>query len=470
MIRELTNTETGEVFQTDPHQLEAYEFLMTHPRAALFLGMSLSKTAITLSYLYEMHYREVAIRRTLVIAPDKVARITWPEESKKWEHLDGLRMIVISGDENERIEAINRKAEVYVIGVNNVAWLIKTCKGLKRFDSLVIDELSLFKSRGSKRFKMLRNAIKHIDYRVGLTGTPAPNGYIDLWAQMYLIDGGERLGVTFGAYLDKYFKTRGNGMIVFEYIPKLNAEKIIANKIKDITLSMQTRDILELPALHMNDEILEFSPFDKEIYNTLEREYCLDLLNGSEVTVKTGADLTNKLLQLSSGAVYEDGGAKEWYELNTLKIEALRVLLRMYPDENFILVYQYRHEIARIKAAFPFAQVLRKGKGTVEDFTLWNQGKIKLLMIHPAGAGHGLNLQFGGRRMVWFSVTWNLEHWLQTIARLLRRGALRDIYVHRLLVNGTRDMAVCKRVKSKDTNQTFLLNEIKLLRERYKQR
>lgn len=477
------------IYKPDPHQIEAYNHIYANNRAALFLGMSLSKTVVVLTYLYEMHYREAAIAKTLVVAPDKVARITWPEELKKWSHLEGTRYSVIAGTAQQREKALQADAEIFIIGVDNLAWLIDkyiyqrvsrfTGKpygpwlGSLPFDCLVIDELSLFKGRDSERFKKLRRALDNskVDYRIGMTGTPSPNGYIDLWAQMILLDDGKRLGDTFGKYLDKYFTTRGDGMIVYEYIPRPGAPKVIAQKIKDIALSMQTRDYLKLPDLHTVDEELELAPFDREVYDQLEKEYALDFFDNSEVTVKTSADLTNKLLQISSGAIYEDRIDKRaprvWHEVNTAKIDALGDLLDKHPDENFIVVYQFRHEVDRIKAAFPFARELRKGKNTIEDFNDWNNGKIRLLLIHPAGAGHGLNLQFGGRRMVWFSVTWNLEHYQQTVARLLRRGQLKEIYVHRLIVKGTRDIRVRRRLASKDSNQTFLMNEIKDLRNKY---
>lgn len=479
----LYNKRKGEYYRTDPHQVEAYEHLIFNPRVALFLGMSLSKTVIALSYLYDMIYEEAAIVKALVVAPDKVARITWPDEIETWGHLEGMKYSVIQGDRKQREKALSAEAEIYIIGVDNLAWLIDkyvTKKngryvGKMPYDCIVLDELSLFKSRDSQRFKKLRRAIKTIDYRVGMTGTPSPNGYVDLWAQMLLIDDGERLGDTFGKFVDKYFTTRGNGMVVYEYIPRPGAPKVIAHKLQDIALTMQTRDYLVLPELHTDDIELEMSPFDREVYDTLEEAYVLDFIDGNDVTVKTAADLTNKLLQISSGAIYEeqkyDDNEKKlprvWHEVNTVKIDALRGLLEKYPDESFIVVYQFRHEVERICAAFPFARELRKGKGTVEDFRDWNAGRIRLLLIHPAGAGHGLNLQFGGRRMVWFSMTWNLEHYQQTVARLLRRGQLKEIYVHRLIVKGTRDTRVRRRLASKDTNQTFLMNEIKDLKKKY---
>lgn len=478
------NKRKGVTYKVDPHQVEAYEHLYAHPRAALFLGMSLSKTVISLSYLYDMIYREAAILKALVVAPDKVARITWPDELETWGHLEGISYSVIAGDVKQRRKAMETDAELYIIGVDNLSWLIdqyvtKTpsgkYKGVLPYDCIVIDELSLFKNRESARFKKLRRAIKTVNYRIGMTGTPSPNGYVDLWAQMFLLDDGERLENTFGKFVDKYFRTKGNGMIVYEYIPRMGALNVISSKLRDIVLTMQTRDYLVLPELHTDDVEIELEPFDREVYDTLEREYVLGFLDGSDITAKTAADLTNKLLQVSSGAVYEEQGydvmgkklPRVWHEVNTAKIDALRSLLDAFKDETFIVVYQFKHEVERIRAAFPFARELRKGKGTIEDFRDWNEGRIRLLLLHPAGAGHGLNLQFGGRRMVWFTTTWNLEHYQQTVARLLRRGQLREIYVHRLIVKGTRDERVRSRLESKDSDQSFLFNEIKELRNKY---
>lgn len=473
----------GVWYDTDPHQLVAYEHLAARERAALFLGMALQKTVVTLSLLYELHYREVAILKTLVVAPDKVARITWPDEIEKWGHLEGMRYSVIAGTAAQRAKALGADAEVYIIGVDNLAWLIGQYirkvggkwKGALPFDCIVFDELSLFKSRDTNRFKALRRAVKPIRYRYGLTGTPSPNGLVDLWAQVFLLDDGERLGATFGAFADKYFTARGNGMIVYEYRPKPGAAKVIAAKLADFALSMQTRDYLVLPELHTVDTELEFNEFDRETYDRLEYEYVLDFVGQGDTTVKTAADLTNKLLQISSGAIYGDQtydneGRKlprVWHEVNTAKLDALRGLLEEFPDETFIVVYQFRHEVDRIKAAFPFARELRKGVKTAEDFRDWNAGKIRLLLIHPAGAGHGLNLQFGGRRMVWFSLTWNLEHYQQTVARLLRRGQLREIYLHRLLIAGTRDERVRRKVERKESDQTFFMDEINTLRRKH---
>lgn len=471
MIRKLYDKRKGVWYDTDEHQIQAYEHLWANRRAALFLGMSLSKTVVALSYLYDMHYREAAISRTLVIAPDKVARITWPDEIETWRHLEGLRYSVVAGTAAQRAKALTVDAEIFIVGVDNVVWLLDQYGGSLPYDCVVIDEIDHFKSRGSKRFKKLRKAIRSVEYRVGMTGTPQPNNLTDLWAEVMLLDDGERLGETWGKFVDKYFTTRGNGMIVYEYIPKPGTAAAIADRLRGIALTMQTRDVLALPELITEDVEIDLSPSDRAIYDRLEREYVLDFVDRGEVTAKTAADLTNKLLQISSGAVYEDRTdplvPRRWHTVNTAKLDTLGDLLGGHPDENFIVVYQFRHEVDRIKAAFPFARELRKGKDTVQDFRDWNNGKIRLLLIHPASAGHGLNLQFGGRRMVWFSATWNLGQYQQTVARLLRRGQLKEIYVYRLVVRGTRDVQVCRRLASKDSNQTFLMREIKQLREKY---
>lgn len=491
--KKLYDKTKGLYYDTDPHQIEAYEHLAARDRAALFLEMSLSKTVIILSLLHYLHYQDCAITKTLVVAPDKVARITWPEEINKWGHLEGTRYSVISGTPKQRLKALNADAEIFIIGVDNLAWLIDQYiykrksrvtgrpygpwLGSLPFDCIVLDELSLFKESESIRFTKLARAIKTIQYRYGLTGTPTPNGLIDLWAELFLLDDGERLGETKGQYIDKYLKIRGNGMIVYEYIPRIGAPTIIAEKIRDIALTMRADDYeyINLPKVHTVDERLDFDDNAQNSYDQLEREYVLDFFSGQSVTVKTPADLTNKLLQVSSGAMYEeqaydDSGKKlprVWHELNTAKIDALGALLDKHPKENFIVVYQFRHEIERIKAAFPFAREFRKGAKLTEDFKDWNDGKIRLLLIHPAGAGHGLNLQFGGRRMVFFTLTWNLEHYLQTIARLRRRGGAAEMYVYRFIVNGTRDLRVRRKVEGKENDQTFFMNEITYYRNKY---
>lgn len=484
----LTFAKSGETTAVDPHQLEAFYHLRENPRAALFLGMSLQKTATVLMYLSEMIYEEAAFSKTLIIAPPKVARLTWPDEIANFKEFNHIRYSLVDGTIKQRQKALEVDAEVYIISVDNLAWLIdlyiyqRKSKitglpygpwlGALPFDSVVIDELSMFKNRDSKRYAKLDRALtlSKIEYRIGLTGTPSPNGLVDLWAQLKLIDGGVRLGETFGRFVDKYFTTRGNGMIIFEYKPKPGAANTIAKKIADICLSMQTDDYVTLPPLTIFDKELDLEPFDREIYESLEREYALEFFEGGDVTVKTSADLINKLLQISSGSIYadrEEDKAREWHKVNDLKLEALADIVETYPHENIIVVYQFQHEVARILERFPYAKTLGKGRKLKESFDAWNAGKIKMLLLHPASAGHGLNLQWGGRREVWTSPTWNLEHWLQTVARVRRRGALRPIFIHRLIAKGTYDDKVKKRTESKDSNQIYLMKETEKLQRKY---
>lgn len=286
--KRLYNKIDGVYVDTDPHQIEAYEHLYARDRAALFLEMSLSKTVVTLSLLHDLHYEEAAITKTLVVAPNKVARITWPEELEKWGHLEGMRYSVVEGTPKERLQALNADAEIFIVGVDNLAWLIDqyitkkggSWVGALPFDCLILDELSLFKSRDSIRFKKLRRAVKTIEYRYGLTGTPSPNGLVDLWAQILLLDDGERLEPTFGKFVDKYFTTRGNGMIVYEYIPRAGAPNTIAKKIQDIALTMRADDYITLPKVNTIDAPLKFNSDARNKYDALERDYVLDFFSG----------------------------------------------------------------------------------------------------------------------------------------------------------------------------------------------
>lgn len=484
----ITNTHTGEVFELDEPQLLAVDHLYYNPRAALFLEMSLSKTISTLLYLYDMVYREAAISKILIVAPKNVAKLTWPDEIEKWQEVSDFRYSAIYGTPKQRDAALSKDADMYFIGVDNLDWLLdkyiyqprsKTgvtkypWQGSIPFDAIVIDESSLFKNWGSGRYKKLSRALtlSNVPYRILLSGTPSPNGEKDLFAQIKLLDDGERLGSEVGPYLTKYFDMKGNGMIIYEYRLKPGAKKEIARKISDIVLSGQAKDFdIALPELVIDDIELTLDDFDRETYDTLAREFVLDFLDASSVTVKTPADLINKLLQISTGAIYEDaeeGKARVWHELNTLKMDALEALVNKYKAENFLVVYQFRHELDRILERFPHAVALPKGAKIKQVFRDWNEGKIKMLVIHPASAGHGLNLQFGGRRMVWTSPTWNLEHWLQTLARLRRRGGFSKVIAHRLLVKGTEDMRVKRRVLGKEKDQDFLMSEIKHYKNLY---
>lgn len=484
----ITKTATGEVFDFDLHQEMALDHLYENPRAGLFLEMSLSKTVVALLYLYDMTYNECAISKTLVISTKNIVQLTWPDEINGWQEVSDFRYSLVHGTIKERTKALNADAEIYLVSVDNLDWLIdqyitqpRSKSGVTKyprvgslpFDCIVFDESTLFKNADSKRYKNLRRALdlSDIPYRIALTGTPTANGERNLYAQINLLDDGKRLGNTWGGFVNKYFDTRGNGMIVFEYTPKPGATKEIARIISDIVLSLKAEDVdIELPKVLVKDIELTLSEYDRELYDELEREYVLDFIEGTSVTVKTGADLNNKLLQISSGAIYEDreeGEARVWHELNTVKIDALRDLVDEYPNENFLVIYKFRHELDRIREAFPEAVILPKGKKLKQTFDDWNAGKIKMLILHPASAGHGLNLQSGGGFMVWITPPYDLEHWLQTIARLRRRFGREFVKVFRLLIKGTQDMRVRRVVGTKETAQNFFMNEVKYFKNKY---
>jgi hypothetical protein len=437
-----------------------------------------------------MIYQFGEIRRALVIGPDKVVNGAWPDEIDKYYHLEGMKYCVLEGTAKQRTALLASDADVFLVTEGTAAWLIDLYiyehvtrtgrthgdwRGCLPFDCVVIDELSKWKNQGGVKYTKLRRALNlsNVPYRVGLTGTPAPNGYQDLWGQLLLIDDGARLGTTEGSFVYTYFTTRGNGMVIYQYTPRPGAVEVITTLLSDICDFRRTRDHIPLPPMHIVDHELNMPPFERELYDALEEEYVLELCRvdvDALVTVKTAADLSNKLLQVSSGAIYEDRvsikDAHIWHELHRIKIDAVYELLNAY-DENFILVYQFAHEKERILKEFPWARVLRSGKKSREDVREWNEGKIKLLIGHPASMGHGLNMQFGGRRQIWWGPTWNLEHWLQTIMRSLRRSAIDDVYIHRLIMRGTRDVSVRKRVNIKQSDQDFLFDETNEIKQKH---
>lgn len=459
------------IWTPEPHHLQALDHLARNPRALLFLGMSLNKTSITLAHWIKTK------PKALVIASDKVARFTWSDEVEKWSNFRGSRVSVIAGDAKKRAKALEADADIWTIGVDNLTWLIKELRGQlhRKFEMVIIDELSLFKSTNSQRFRKLKAAIKQVPLRIGLTGTPAPNGYVGLWPQVYLIDGGASLGDSVVEYRHRYFKERGNGQIVFEYIPRPGALEEIAGRLKKIALTMKTRDHTKLPDEDLIDWPVVMDAEARAKYDTLEGEMILELEREVEawedligeaiprtVYAKTAADLGIKLQQLSGGALYESE-TREVLEVHEAKLDALDVILTI--EGNVLLVYQFQHEVDRILRRYPNARKLRKA----EDLREWNAGEIPLLLVHPASAGHGLNLQEGGHVIVWFSMTWNLEHYQQTNARLVRRGQPSDVVrIYRLITEGTRDRKIADRLAGKDKTQTTLFDDIKALRAKWR--
>ena len=403
-------------------------------------------------------YNRFEIEKVLVIAPLRVAEDTWSTESKKWDHLNHLRISKILGSPAQRRKALAEDADIYIINRENVVWLTNELSGVGNewgFDMVVIDELSSFKSPKAQRFKALRKYITRSGRVVGLTGTPAPNGLIDLWSQIYLLDSGERLGHTITGYRERYFTPgQRNQTTIFNYKPKPEAEQAIKNRISDICISMSAEDWLELPDRIDNIQTVRLTDKERSAYDKFERDSYMEFMDG-EITAASAAALTNKLLQYSNGAVYlPDGG---YVTTSEKKLDALGELLDTSAGKPVLCFYSYRHDLERIQKRFPNA---RKLTGS-EDIQAWNAGEISLLLAHPAGACHGLNLQAGGNVIVWFGLTWSLELYQQANARLHRQGQTEAVIVHHLITAGTVDEKVIESLRGKHDVQDDLLRSLK---------
>ena len=448
------------IFKPHDYQRTAIDKILTTPRCGLFLDMGLGKTVITLTAVERLMYDSFEISRVLVIAPLRVAEDTWSRESEKWDHLRHLTISKILGTPAQRRAALAAEADIYIINRENVVWL---CGELKHwfFDMVVIDELSSFKSPKAQRFRALRKVIGGSKRVVGLTGTPAPNGLIDLWSEMYLIDGGERLGRTVTGYRERYFvpdclnKFRPrNQTTIFTYKPKQGADEAIRAKLADICVSMKAEDWLTLPERIDCVTAVKLTPAQRKAYDKFERDMYIEFTEG-DVSAVSAAALTNKLLQYSNGAMYkEDGG---YIETGEGKLDALGEIIEAANGAPVLCFYSYRHDLERIQRRFPQAVKLE----SAEHIADWNEGKIPLLLAHPAGAGHGLNLQAGGNIIVWFGLTWSLELYQQANARLHRQGQQRAVIVHHLLTENTADERVYRSLRDKSAVQDELLEALK---------
>ena len=397
------------------------------------------------------------VAKVLVIAPLRVAQNTWDSEIEKWEHLRHLRIAKILGNEKERIQALNATADIYVINRENVKWLVDRCGKHWPFDMVVIDELSSFKSHQAQRFKALRKIRPFMKRVVGLTGTPAPNSLIDLWPQIYLLDGGKRLGKTITGFRERYFyPDKRNQYIVYSYKPKEGAEEAIYKKLSDICVSMKAEDYLKLPERINNTIPIHLPKKAKEKYDQLERDLLLPL-NDSDIVANTAAVLTNKLLQMANGAVYDENGDVQ--EIHNAKLKALEDVLEAANGKPVLIFYAYKHDLARIKKHLKGQDL--KVLDTAEDINAWNKGKVPIMLAHPASAGHGLNLQAGGNIIVWFGLTWSLELYSQANARLYRQGQKQNVIIHHLVAKGTMDEDVMRVLENKEAGQEALLNAIK---------
>lgn len=439
-----------------PHDYQIYStnFILNNPISAIFLECGLGKSVISLTAINDLMLDYFDVSRTLVIAPLRVANSTWPDEIKKWDHLKHLNFSVVIGSEKERLDALRKPAHIYLINRENVDWLITKSGVPWKFDMVVIDELSSFKSYQAKRFKSLLKVRPKIKRIVGLTGTPSSNGLMDLWAEFRLLDMGERLGRYITYYRQNFFvPDKRNQQMIFSYKPKDGAEKKIYSLISDITISMKSKDFLKMPECVMNEVIVTLSDKEQKLYDSLKQDMVLSL-EENEIDAINAAALSNKLLQMSNGAVYNDD--KESLHIHDRKLDALEDLIEGANGKPVLVAYWFKHDLEKIKDRFD----VRKIK-SAKDISDWNEGKIPVALIHPASAGHGLNLQAGGSTLIWFGLTWSLELYQQTNARLYRQGQDSTVVIHHILTKGTIDEDVMKALKAKEKIQDALIDSVK---------
>ena len=439
-----------------PHEYQAFatEFILTHPISAILLQMGLGKSVITLTAIYDLCLDSFLIRRVLVIAPLRVCISTWPAEIRKWDHLEGLTYSLAIGTEAERKAALMQSADIHIINRENVQWLIEESGLPFDYDMVVIDELSSFKSYQAKRFKSLMKVRPLVQRIVGLTGTPSSNGLMDLWAEFKVLDMGKRLGRFITHYRDEFFQPdKRNGIQVFSYKPKPGAEDEIYRRISDITISMKSTDYLKMPECVMNEVQVTLSDKEREAYDTLRRDLVLTLKD-EEIDAANAAALSGKLCQMANGAIY--GEDKRAIHLHDQKLDALEDLIEGANGKPVLVAYWYKHDLDRIQKRFAVREIK-----TSRDIDDWNAGTIPVGLIHPASAGHGLNLQAGGATLIWFGLTWSLELYQQTNARLWRQGQKETVVIHHIITRGTIDEKIMKALKSKEGTQSALIEALK---------
>lgn len=438
-----------------PHNYQQFatDFILNQSICCLMLDMGLGKTVITLTALWQLALDSFDVSRVLVIAPKRVAEDTWPKELAKWEHLTGLTSSLVLGSVAERKAALQRKAFLYIINRENVAWLVKN--HYWDFDMVVIDELSSFKSNKAERFKAMKKVRPMVTRIVGLTGTPAPNTLLDLWPQMYLMDMGQRLGRFIGGFRDRFFlPDKRNREIIYSYKPREGAEDAIYALISDICISMKAADYLDMPERIDNRIEVSMSPKERKLYDDFQKDMVLSI-GDEQLDAANAAALSNKLLQMANGAVY--GEDKKVIPIHDRKLDALEDLVEAANGKPLLVAYWYKHDLQRIKARFKNARCI----DTAKDIDDWNSGQIPLALIHPASAGHGLNLQDGGCTIVWFGLTWSLELYQQLNARLWRQGQKHTVVIHHIVTKGTHDEDVMRALENKDTHQSALIEAVR---------
>jgi len=438
-----------------PHDYQQYaiDFIESHKTAAVLLDMGLGKTVITLTALNDLLFDRFEISRVLVIAPLRVARNTWPQELGKWEHLKHLRYAVAVGTEKERLEALQEQVSLYIINRENVPWIVE--KTNFSYDAIVIDELSSFKNWSSKRFKALMKVRPLAKRVIGLTGTPSGNGLMDLFAEFKVLDMGQRLGRFITKYRQDYFvPDKRNGQVVFSYVPLPGAEERIYEKIADITISMKAADHLRMPELIESEYSVRMNEEEKKMYANMCEQLVLQM-KGDEVTAANAGVLSGKLAQMANGAVYTDDGAT--LHIHDRKLDALEDIIESMNGKSLLVAYWFRHDAERIEKRVTCIRL-----DTDEAIARWNRGEIPVALIHPASAGHGLNLQSGGSTLVWFGITWSLELYQQTVARLYRQGqSAKTVVVQHIIAEGTIDERILRALKQKDKTQAALIAAVK---------
>ena len=440
----------------NPHEYQRYatDFILSHPISAVFLEMGLGKSVITLSAIFDLCLDSFLVCKVLVIAPLRVARDTWPSEIKKWDHLKGLSYSVAVGTEKERTDALMTRSTMYIINRENVDWLVNKSGIPFDFDMVVIDELSSFKSYGAKRFKSLLKVRPSVNRIVGLTGTPSTNGLMDLWAEFRILDLGQRLGRYITHYRNTYFTPdKRNAQIIFSYKPLPGAEDKIYSQISDITISMKSIDYLKMPECILNEVSVYLSERERSIYSDF-RDEMVAKLGDEEIDAVNAAVLSGKLLQMANGAVYDS--ENKTHIIHDKKLDALEDLIEGANGKPLLVAYWFKHDLERIKNRFPVRQI--KASKDIED---WNDGNIPIAVIHPASAGHGLNLQSGGSTLIWFGLTWSLELYQQTNARLYRQGQNETVIIHHIITKGTIDEDVMTALTKKEETQASLIDAVK---------
>ena len=446
----------------EPHEYQRYaaEYIKAHPAAAVFLACGLGKTSITLTAVNDLMFDSFEIHRALVVAPIRVVSFSWPAEIEKWDHLAGLKYSVAVGTAAERLAALKKPADIYLINRENVQWLITESGIPFDFDMVVVDELSSFKNHQTKRFKALMKVRPKVKRIVGLTGTPSSNGLMDLWAEFRLLDMGERLGRFIGQYRTSYFRPdKQNGQVVFSYKPLPGAEKQIYGKISDITISMKSTDHLQMPELINSRYTVYLSEKEDSHYADLKKDLVLQFPDG-DITAANAASLSGKLSQMANGAVYTDAG--ETVAIHERKLDALEDIIEAANGKPVLVAYWFRHDLERITERLHKLKIPCSRLDTDGSIRKWNAGEIPVALIHPASAGHGLNLQGGGNTLVWFGLTWSLELYQQTVARLWRQGQESEtVVVQHIIAEGTIDERIMKALSEKDTTQAALIDAVK---------